>query len=265
MPNVKLNNDVLMPQEGFGVYQIPDYEQCKQAVKDALAAGYRAIDTAQIYQNEQAVGDAIKESNVARKDIFLTTKVWVSNFGKGTTAKSIHTSMNKLGTNYLDLVILHQHFGDYYGAYQDLEQLYGENKIRAIGVSNFNASAYNDFVKKVQVIPAINQVETHVFNQQTDLIQAMKKYGTQIESWGPLAEGHHHLFTNDTLVSIGKNHNKSAAQVALRFLVQNGIVVIPKSVHPERMKQNLAIWDFELTDDEMKQIKQLNTNRSIFF
>ncbi|WP_286136865.1 aldo/keto reductase [Philodulcilactobacillus myokoensis] len=264
MPNVKLNNGVLMPQEGFGVFQIPDFDQCKQAVKDALSAGYRAIDTAQAYHNEEAVGDAIQESNVDRKDIFLTTKVWVSNFGDHKTAKSVEASMKKLKVDYLDLVILHQPFSDYYGAYRDLEKLYHDGKIRAIGISNFDAGRYVDFVNNVKVTPAINQVETHVFNQQTEDRKWMNKYGTQIESWGPFAEGKNGLFTNPVLKVIGEKHDKSAAQIALKFLAQSGVVIIPKSTHIERMKQNLAIWDFKLNDDEMNAIRGLDLNKSLF-
>ncbi|UQS85750.1 aldo/keto reductase [Apilactobacillus apisilvae] len=264
MKNVKLNNDILMPQEGFGVFQIPDYNECKQAVKDALSVGYRALDTAQAYQNEAAVGDAIEESDVDRKDIFLTTKVWISNFGYQNALNSIKDSMKKLKTDYLDLVILHQPLSDYYGAYRALEKLYKDGKIRAIGVSNFDASRYIDLVSNVEIKPAINQIETHVFNQQKLTRKYMEEQGTQIESWGPLAEGKNNLFNNETLTKIGENHDKSAAQVALRFLVQSGVVIIPKSVHIERMKQNLEIWNFELNNDEIKAIEELDLNTSLF-
>ncbi|UQS86045.1 aldo/keto reductase (plasmid) [Nicoliella spurrieriana] len=264
MKRIKLNNGLLMPQEGFGVYQIPDYGDCKQAVMDALSLGYRLLDTAQAYKNEEAVGDAIVESNVDRNDIFLTTKIWVSNYGFEKTQASFNESLKKLNTDYVDLVLLHQPLGDYYGAYRALEQLYQEGKIKAIGVSNFAAARYVDLVSNVKVIPAVNQIETHVFNQEQPIRPYLKEYGTQIESWGPFAEGKNHLFTNETLVAIGEHHDKSAAQVALRFLLQSGVVIIPKSTHIERMKQNLAVWDFELSAAEMKKIQALDENKSFF-
>ncbi|TPR42849.1 aldo/keto reductase [Apilactobacillus micheneri] len=264
MPNVKLNNGVLMPQEGFGVYQVPDYEQCKQAVKDALSVGYRAIDTAQGYQNEDAVGDAIAESDIDRKDIFITTKVWISNFGYEKTLETVNESLKKLKTDYLDLVLIHQPVADYYSAYRALEKLYNDGKIRAIGVSNMNPAKYIDFIMNNEVKPAVNQVETHVFNQQKTLRKYMNENDTQIESWAPFAEGKNNLFSNEVLNSIGEKYEKSAAQVALKFLAQSGVVIIPKSTHIERMKGNIDIWDFELTEDEMTQISNLDLDKSLF-
>ncbi|TPR38010.1 aldo/keto reductase [Apilactobacillus micheneri] len=264
MPNVKLNNGVLMPQEGFGVYQVPDYEQCKQAVKDALSVGYRAIDTAQGYQNEDAVGDAIAESDVDRKDIFITTKVWISNFGYEKTLETVNESLKKLKTDYLDLVLIHQPVADYYSAYRALEKLYNDGKIRAIGVSNMDPAKYVDFIMNNEVKPAVNQVETHVFNQQKTLRKYMNENDTQIESWAPFAEGKNNLFSNEVLNSIGEKYAKSAAQVALKFLAQSGVVIIPKSTHVERMKENIDIWDFELTEDEMNKISDLDLNKSLF-
>ncbi|TPR19402.1 aldo/keto reductase [Apilactobacillus timberlakei] len=264
MPNVKLNNGVLMPQEGFGVYQVPDYEQCKQAVKDALSVGYRAIDTAQGYQNEDAVGDAIAESGIDRKDIFITTKVWISNFGYEKTLDSVNESLKKLKTDYLDLVLIHQPVADYYSAYHALEKLYKDGKIRAIGVSNMDPAKYVDFIMNNEVKPAVNQVETHVFNQQKTLRKYMNENDTQIESWAPFAEGKNNLFSNEVLNSIGNKYDKSPAQVALRFLAQSGVVIIPKSTHIERMKENIDIWDFELTDDEMSKISDLDLDKSLF-
>ncbi len=265
IPTVTLNNGVKMPQEGFGVYQIDDFDLCKQSVKDALRVGYRAIDTAQGYHNEKAVGQAIAESDIDRSNIFLTTKVWISNYGYEQTKKSVQESLTKLQTNYLDLVLLHQPFNDYYGAYRALEDLYQEGKIRAIGVSNFYADRYLDLVKFNKIIPAVNQLETHVFYQRTEERPYLDKYHTQLESWGPFAEGKNDFFTNPTLVEVGKKHNKTAAQVALRFLVQNGVVIIPKSTHKKRMQENIDIWDFKLSSDEMHKIKQLDTNKSLFF
>lgn len=264
IPNVKLNNGVLMPQEGFGVYQVPDYEQCKQAVKDALSVGYRAIDTAQGYQNEDAVGDAIAESDIDRKDIFITTKVWISNFGYEKTLETVNESLKKLKTDYLDLVLIHQPVADYYSAYRALEKLYNDGKIRAIGVSNMNPAKYIDFIMNNEVKPAVNQVETHVFNQQKTLRKYMNENDTQIESWAPFAEGKNNLFSNEVLNSIGEKYEKSAAQVALKFLAQSGVVIIPKSTHIERMKGNIDIWDFELTEDEMTQISNLDLDKSLF-
>jgi diketogulonate reductase-like aldo/keto reductase len=262
IPNVKLNNGVEMPVEGFGVYQVPDFDECKQAVLDALDSGYRAIDTAQAYDNEEAVGAALKETDVPREDIFVTTKVWVTNYSNARA--SVEESLEKLGLDYIDLVLLHQPFADYYAAYRDLEALYKEGKIRAIGVSNFYPDRLIDLINNVEVTPAVDQVETHVFNQQVEAQKYMEKYGVQIESWGPFAEGKNHLFTDPTLTEIGQKYGKSAAQVALRYLVQRNVVIIPKSVHKERMQQNLDIFDFELTSDDMDKILALDTKKPLF-
>ncbi|UQS82922.1 aldo/keto reductase [Bombilactobacillus folatiphilus] len=265
MATLTLNNGVKMPQEGFGVYQIDDLETCKQAVKDALEIGYRSLDTAQAYHNEEAVGAAIAESSVDRQDIFLTTKVWISNYGYEQTKASVEESLRKLQTDYLDLVLLHQPYGDYYGAYRALEDMYEEGKLRAIGVSNFYPDRYVDLVKFNRIVPAVNQLETHVFHQRQIDREYLQKYGTQIESWGPFAEGRNDFFNNATLKEIGAEHDKTAAQVALRFLIQEGVVIIPKSTHQKRMQENLDIWDFALTAAEIEQITALDTKTSLFF
>ncbi len=261
---VKLNNEVEMPREGFGVYQITDLAKAQAAVAQALALGYRLIDTAQVYHNEAAVGAAIKASQVPRNDIFLTTKVWISNAGEKKAYDSVLQSMKNLQTDYLDLVLIHQPYGDYYGTYRALEQLYHEGVVRAIGVSNFLPDRYVDLVQNFEIVPAVNQLETHVFYQQKVARQWLRKYGTQIEAWGPFAEGKHEFFTNTALTKIGQHYGKTAAQVALRFLIQLGIVVIPKSVHPTRMAQNLGIWDFELSSADMITIQALDEERTVF-
>lgn len=263
IPTITLNNGVEMPQEGFGVFQISDLATCKQAVKDALEVGYRSIDTAQAYYNEEAVGEAIKESSVAREDIFLTTKVWIDDYGYEKTKKSIEVSLQKLQTDYIDLVLLHQPFSDYYGAYHALEDLYEEKKIRAIGVSNWSATKLVDLAEFNRIAPAIDQLETNVFCQQQAIKPYLDQYKTQIEAWGPLAQGANNIFENSVLTEIGKNHGKTAAQVALRYLTQNGVVIIPKSTHKKRMQQNLDIWDFTLNDAELEQIQQLDTGHSL--
>lgn len=262
--NVKLNNGVLMPMEGFGVYQVTDLALAEKSVSEALALGYRSIDTAQFYQNETAVGQAILKSPVAREDVFLTTKVWLSNAGEEKARASVMKSLQNLQTDYLDLVLIHQPYGDYYGTYRALEQLYHEGVIRAIGVSNFLPDRYVDLVKNVEIVPAVNQLETHVFYQQTVAREWLHKYGTQLEAWSPFAEGERGLFTNPTLTKIGQQYRKTAAQVALRFLVQSGIVVIPKSVHQDRMAENLAIWDFELSTNDMVKIQALDEEKTVF-
>ncbi|MEW9702885.1 aldo/keto reductase [Paenibacillus sp. SI8] len=265
MEYVTLNNGVKMPILGFGVYQIQDPEECERCVLDAISVGYRSIDTAQVYQNEEAVGRAIKISGVPREEFFITTKVWISNAGYDKAKASIQESMNKLQIDYIDLVLIHQPFNDYYGTYRAMEELYKEGKIRAIGISNFYPDRYVDLVEFSEVVPAVNQVETHVFNQQVAAHELMKKYNTQIESWGPFAEGKNNLFTNSTLQQIGGNYDKSTAQVALRFLIQRGIVVIPKSVNKHRMEENFNVFDFTLTVEEMKKIAALDTGESLFF
>lgn len=265
MKYVTLNNGVQMPILGYGVYQIPDQEECEKCVLDAIEVGYRSIDTAQAYRNEEAVGRAIKKSGIPREEFFVTTKVWISNAGYEKAKASIEDSMRKMQLDYLDLVLIHQPFNDYYGTYRAMEELYKANKIRVIGVSNFYPDRYIDLVQFSEVVPAINQVETHVFNQQVKAQEIMKKYNTQIESWGPFAEGKNNFFTNPTLQEIGTKHNKSAAQVALRFLIQRDVVVIPKTVNKDRMEQNLDVFDFELSSSDMGKIAELDTGESLFF
>ena len=264
MKYVKLLNGVEMPILGFGVYQIPDLEECERVVLEAIEVGYRSIDTAQVYGNEEAVGNAIKKSGVDRKEFFVTTKVWISNSGYEKAKASIEESLKKLQTDYIDLLLIHQPFGDYYGTYRAMEEYYKAGKLRAIGVSNFYPDRFVDLVNFVEIKPMINQVETHVFNQQIIPQEIMKEYGTQIESWGPFAEGKNNLFTNETLVEIGKKYDKTAAQVALRYLIQRDIVVIPKTVKKDRMIQNFSVFDFELSEDDMKEILKLDKKESLF-
>ena len=264
MKYVKLLNGVEMPILGFGVYQIPDLEECERVVSEAIEVGYRSIDTAQVYGNEEAVGNAIKKSGVDRKEFFITTKVWISNSGYEKAKASIEESLKKLQTDYIDLLLIHQPFGDYYGTYRAMEEYYKAGKLRAIGVSNFYPDRFVDIVNFVEIKPMINQVETHVFNQQIIPQEIMKEYGTQIESWGPFAEGKNNLFTNETLGEIGKKYDKTAAQVALRYLIQRDIVVIPKTVKKDRMIQNFSVFDFELSEDDMKEILKLDKKESLF-
>lgn len=264
MQTVKLNNGVEMPILGYGVYQV-GIDECERCVSDAISVGYRLVDTAQSYHNEEGVGAAVKKSGINRDEFFLVTKLWISNYGYEKAKKSIDDSLKKLQTDYIDLLLLHQPFGDYYGAYRAMEEAYKDGKLRAIGVSNFYPDRYVDLCHFVEVKPAINQVETHVFNQQKEARKYMQKYGTQIMGWGPFAEGKNNMFKNETLVSIGEKYGKSSAQTALRFLTQEGIVVIPKSVKKERMEQNINIFDFELTKDEIEQIRALDLGHSLFF
>ncbi len=264
MDSLKLNNGVMMPQEGYGVYQVSPAE-AERCVSDALNVGYRMVDTAQAYHNEEGVGKAIRKSGIAREDIFLVDKVWISNYGYDKAKASIDESLRTLGLDYIDLMLLHQPFCDYYGAYRALEDAYREGKVKAIGVSNFQPNHFIDLASNVEFVPAVNQVETHVFCQQTKAQKYMEEFGTRIMSWGPLAEGRNGFFTNSVLEAIGKAHGKSVAQVALRWLIQRGVIIIPKSTHVERMEQNLDIYDFDLTDDEMKQIDGLDTGHSVFF
>lgn len=264
MKTIKLNNGIEMPQIGYGVYQVsPD--ECERCVSDALKTGYRMIDTAQAYHNEEGVGRAVKNSGINRSDIFIVSKVWISNYGYEKAKASIDDSLRKLQTDYIDLMLLHQPFCDRYGAYRALEDAYREGKLRAIGVSNFYPDHFIDLASNVDIVPAVNQVETHVFNQQTEAQKIMEEFGTHIMSWGPLAEGRNNLFSNETLTKTGNSHGKSVAQIALRWLIQRGVIIIPKSVHIERMKQNLDILDFELTDEEMAEIATLDTGKSLFF
>ena len=265
MEYVKLNNGIEMPLISFGVYQIPK-EDTKRCVLDAIKSGYRGIDTAQSYFNESEVGDAIVECGVPREELFITTKVWIDHYGYEECKTSVEESLRKLKTGYLDLCLLHQPFSDYYGAYRALEDLYAEGKIKAIGVSNFYPDRLTDicmFDRKV--IPAVNQVEVNPFNAQWCAQENMEKYGVKMEAWAPFGEGRNNLFTNETLVSIGKKYNKSSAQVMLRWLIQRGVIVACKSTHIERMQENINVFDFELTEEDMNSIKTLDTSNSLFF
>lgn len=264
METVTLNNGVKMPKLGYGVYQVGP-EETERCVRDALEVGYRSLDTAQAYGNEEGVGKAIAASGVAREDIFLTTKIWISNAGQEKAAASIDASLQKLGTDYIDLLLIHQPFGDYYGTWRAMTGGYKAGKLRAIGVSNFYPDRLIDLVKFNEVTPAVNQVETHVFQQQAESREVMQKYGVQAESWGPFAEGKNNLFANETLVAIGQKHGKSSAQVALRYLLQLDVVVIPKTVSKERMKQNLDVFDFALDAGDMAAIAKLDGGESLFF
>lgn len=265
MEYVKLNNGVEMPLISFGVYQIPK-EDTKRCVLDAIKSGYRGIDTAQSYFNESEVGDAIVECGVPREELFITTKVWIDHYGYEECKASVEESLRKLKTDYLDLCLLHQPFSDYYGAYRALEELYAEGKIKAIGVSNFYPDRLTDicmFDRKV--IPAVNQVEVNPFNAQWCAQENMEKHGVKMEAWAPFGEGRNNLFANETLVSIGKKYNKSSAQVMLRWLIQRGVIVACKSTHIERMQENINVFDFELTEEDMNSIKTLDTSNSLFF
>lgn len=264
METIRLNNGVEMPQMGYGVYQVSPSE-CERCVSDALRTGYRLIDTAQAYHNEEGVGNAVRKSGIDRRDIFLVSKIWISNYGYKKAKRSIDESLNRLQTNYIDLMLLHQPFCDRYGAYQALEEAYKEGKLRAIGVSNFYPDHFIDLASNVEIIPAVNQVETHVFNQQIAPQKIMKEFGTQIMSWGPFAEGRNAFFTNPLLKKIGEKYGKSVAQVALRWLIQRDVVVIPKSTHIERMRQNIDIFNFSLSDEDMAAIATLDTGKSLFF
>ncbi|MDO4318801.1 MAG: aldo/keto reductase [Lachnospiraceae bacterium] len=262
MEYVMLNNGIKMPLEGFGVFQVPDPAQCEQAVLDAVASGYRLIDTAAAYGNEEAVGAAVKRCGVPRSELFITTKLWVQDAGYEEAKKAFETSLKKLGLEYLDLYLLHQPMGDYVGAYRAMEELYKEGVIRAIGVCNFYPHVLADLCETVEVTPAVNQVELHPFFQQEKALKIMKEYGVVPEAWGPFAEGKHGIFTHPVLGAIGEKYGKSASQVALRWNVQRGVVVIPKSVHKDRMEQNMDIWDFALSDEDMAEIAKLDLGHS---
>ncbi len=264
MNYVTLNNGVKMPQMGYGVYQV-DPKECERCVLDAISTGYRLIDTAQAYHNEEGVGEAIQKCGVPREELFIVTKIWICNAGEEKAYASILESLKKLKSDYIDLLLIHQPFGDYYGTYRAMERAYREGKVRAIGVSNFYPDRFIDLQEHVEIKPAINQVETHVFNQQVEANKYMKKYGCQIMSWGPFAEGLNDFFKNPVLTEIGKAHGKSLAQTALRYLIQRGVVIIPKSTHKERMQENLNIFDFELNEQEMEQIAALDLGHSLFF
>ncbi|MCS0673492.1 aldo/keto reductase [Cytobacillus firmus] len=265
MKKVILNNGVEMPILGFGVYQITDPQECEQSVYNAIMTGYRLIDTAAVYQNEEAVGRAIKRSGVPREKLFITTKLWIQVAGYESTKKAFAKSLERLQLDYLDLYLIHQPYGDVYGSWHAMEELYHEGKIRAIGVSNFHMDRLIDFSIHNEVTPAVNQIETHPFCQQIESAQIMKENNVQIESWGPFAEGRNNMFGNEFLVSIAKKHNKSVAQVILRWLTQRGVVVIPKSVHKERIIENFNIFDFELSKEDMDMIATLDTKESLFF
>lgn len=264
MKNVKLNNGVEMPILGYGVYQVSP-EECERCVSDAISVGYRSIDTAQAYRNEEGVGNAISKCGVSRQELFITTKVWISNAGYEKAKASIDESLRKLQTDYIDLLLIHQPFGDYYGTYRAMEEAYKAGKLRAIGVSNFYPDRFIDLAEFSEIQPVVNQVETHVFNQQITPQEIMLRYGTQIMSWGPFAEGRNDFFSNEILMSIGRRYGKSVAQVALRFLIQRDVVIIPKSTHKERMIENLDVFNFELSQEDMASIATLDKGESLFF
>jgi 2,5-diketo-D-gluconate reductase A len=265
MRTVTLNNGVEMPILGFGVFQIADAGECERAVSDALAAGYRSIDTAASYLNEEAVGRAIAASGIPRGELFITTKLWIQGAGEGRTRAAFERSLHRLGLDYLDLYLIHQPFGDVYGAWRDIEKIQSDGLSRAIGVSNFHPDRLIDLILHNEVVPAVDQVETHPFHQRVADQELMAAEGVQIESWGPFAEGKNNLFTNPILTGIAEAHGKSVGQVVLHWLTQRGVVVIPKTVRPERMAENLDVFDFELTDDEMAAIAGLEVGTSQFF
>ena len=264
MQTVRLSNGVEMPILGYGVYQVTP-EECERCVSDALSMGYRMVDTAQAYANEEGVGNAVKKSGIPREELFLVTKVWISNAGYEKAKASIDESLRKLQTDYIDLLLIHQPFNDYYGTYRAMEEAYKAGKLRAIGVSNFYPDRFIDLAEFCDIKPMVNQVETHVFNQQRQPQEIMKEYGTQIMSWGPFAEGRNDFFTNPVLKAIGEKYGKSVAQTALRFLIQRDVVVIPKSTHKERMEQNLDVFDFSLSAEDMETIGKLDKGESLFF
>lgn len=265
MQYVTLKNGIQMPQLGFGVFQIPDLKQCETSVHEALEVGYRLFDTASAYQNEEAIGNALKTSSIAREELFITTKLWISDAGYEKTKKAFLTSLKKLGLDYLDLYLIHQPFNDVYGSWRAMEELYKEGLIKAIGVCNFAPDRLVDLALYNEIAPMLNQIETHPFHQQQEAQTVMQAYGIQMQSWGPFAEGKNNIFHNELLASIAKNHSKSIAQVVLRWLMQRNIVAIPKSVRPERMAENFAIFDFELSDQEMQDIVALDQKKSSFF
>ena len=264
MEYTTLNNGVKMPVLGYGVYQV-DPAEAERCVLDAISVGYRSIDTAQAYANEEGVGNAIVKCGVPREELFITTKVWISNAGYEKAKASIEESLRKLQTDYIDLLLIHQPFGDYYGTYRAMEEAYKAGKVKAIGVSNFYPDRFIDISHFAEIKPAVNQVETHVFQQQKTARDYFKKHGAPIESWGPFAEGKNDYFQNPVLKEIGAKYNKSAAQTALRFLLQSDVVVIPKSTHKERMEENFNVFDFSLTEEEMSRIEALDGGESLFF
>jgi 2,5-diketo-D-gluconate reductase A len=265
MQKVILNNGLEMPLLGFGVFQMRDPMECEQAVYDAIMAGYRLIDTAASYQNEEEVGRAIKRSGVTRKELFITTKLWVQDAGYESTKKAFRKSLERLQLDYIDLYLIHQPFGDVYGSWRAMEELYRDGKVKAIGTSNFQMDRLVDLITHNEVVPAVNQIETHPFCQQAESANVMKENNVQIESWAPFAEGKNDIFQNEVLASIAEKFNKSVAQVILRWLTQRGVVAIPKSVRKERIIENFNIFDFELTQDDMDKIVTLDTEKSLFF
>lgn len=262
METVTLNNGIKMPVVGFGVFQVPDKSQCRQAVIDAVSSGYRLIDTAAAYMNEEAVGEAIKECEAERSELFVTTKLWVQDASYDGAMKAFEASIEKLGLDYLDLYLIHQPMGDYIGAWRAMEELYKSGKIKAIGVCNFYPHVLADLCESAEIIPAVNQVELHPFFQQENALKLMKEYGVTPEAWGPFAEGNHGIFTHPVLSGIGEKYGKTAAQVALRWNIQRGVVVIPKSVHKARIEQNIDVFDFKLSDEDMAEISKLDVGRS---
>ena len=265
MQSVRLNNGLQMPILGFGVFQVKDLAECERSVVDAIATGYRLIDTAASYGNEEAVGKAIKRSGVTREDLFITTKLWIQSDGYNGTKRAFENSLKRLQLDYLDLYLMHQPLGDVYGEWRAMQDLYKEGRVKAIGVSNFQPDRLIDLIVHHEIVPAVNQIETHPFHQQIETQQFLQENNVQIESWGPFAEGKNNIFHNELLASIGKKYNKSIAQVILRWLTQRGIIAIPKSVRKERMQENFNSLDFELTNDDMEAIKTLDTNASLFF
>lgn len=263
MKEIILNNSVKMPVLGYGVFLVDPIE-CERCVTDAIDTGYRMIDTAQAYYNEEGVGEAIKKSGIKREEFFLVTKIWITNSGEEKAEKSIEESLKKLKTDYVDLLLIHQPFGDYYGTYRAMEKAYREGKTRAIGISNFFADRYVDLCNFVEIKPMINQMETHIFQQQRQLREYMKKYDTKLMSWSPMARGENNIFENELLKNIGAKYNKTTAQIALRFLIREDIVIIPKSTHKERMEENFNIFDFELSDEDMNLLKGLDKKESLF-
>lgn len=264
MEHVTLNNGLKMPVLGYGVYQV-DPQECERCVSDAVEAGYRLIDTAQAYGNEEGVGNAVKKSGIKREDFFIVTKVWVSNAGYENAKKSIETSLTKLQTDYIDLLLIHQPFNDYYGTYRAMEEFYEKGLLTSIGVSNFYPDRFIDLSHFVKIKPMVNQMETHVFNQQKKLHEILKENKCQLMSWGPFAEGKNDFFNNPVLVSIGSKYGKTSAQTALKYLIQKNIVVIPKSIRKERMLENINVFDFTLSNEDMAAIEQLDTGNSLFF
>ena len=265
MQTIQLNNGVEMPILGFGVFQMTDLNECEKSVLTAIETGYRSIDTAAVYLNETAVGNAIKQSGIAREELFITTKVWIQDAGYENTKKAFDKSLNKLGLDYLDLYLIHQPYGDVHGSWRAMEELYKEDKIIAIGVSNFYPDRMMDLIVHHEIVPAVNQIETHPFHQQIETQQFLSENRVQIESWGPFAEGRNNLFKNEVLATIGRKYNKSIAQVVLRWLTHREVVVIPKSVHKDRIQENFNCFDFELTTEDMQNIASLDLKTTSFF